>query len=850
MSPRTALLTILLLVFSVTVFAQTAVLKGRITNPEGLPFHDLIITAKGFPKVKTRTNVNGEFYLTLPADTTLRLIFSHVTITPEERVIRLKPGSVETVNLVLVDVIMSDEVVIEDQNNRKKFVKQIPVNVLPVQVGPSGDINAVLRAELGVSMTNELSSGYSVRGGNYDENLVYVNDIEVYRPFLVRSGQQEGLSFANPDLVSNILFSAGGFEAKYGDKMSSVMDITYKKPTSFAGSFSGSALGGSLHLEGSSESRLFSWLLGARQKSSQYILGALDTEGEFKPSFYDVQTYLTRAVTDEFEIHFLGNISSNRYHVIPESRQSDFGTVNQAFRLTVFWDGQEVDAFRSFMGAVSFIHKPHNRNLKMRYIFSGFHTSEMETFDLLGQYRIDALENDFGKDDFGDVAYNLGIGGLLHHARNYLNASVYSGEHRGTKIFEFDPFKGTESRWDWGVKYQQEFIHDQLSEWKMTDSAGYSIPQGDPGTVELQEVVKTSIDLESFRTNAYGQYTRSRRLADTSEISITAGVRASYWSVNGQFLLSPRLSVSWEPNWKQDYLFRAAAGYYHQPPFYRELRDMYGMINKDVKAQTSIHFLAGLDRNFKMWRRPFKWVTEIYFKKLENLVPYEVDNVRIRYYAKNMASGFATGIDMKVNGEFVKGIESWFTLSVMTIREDVKEDFFYKYYNSQGEQIIFGYTANDSITDSVRFEPGFIPRPTDQLVTFGLFFQDYLPRFPRCKMHLSLQFGSGLPFGPPSFERYKDTLRYPFYRRADIGFSYELVSDSSLFFKRQFFRHFSSMWLAVEVFNLFATNNTVSYLWIKDITDRQYAIPNYLTRRMVNVKLVARFGKKKGSSSS
>lgn len=848
MSPRTLLIACLSL-WPLMQYAQmTAVLSGRITNPDGIPVHNLNISVKGFPKIRAVTNVNGEYQITLPSDTTITLLFSHVTITPEEKTIRLSPGEKRSINLTVLDRILGQEVVIEDKANRKKFIKEIPVDVLPVQVGPSGDINAVLRAELGVSMTNELSSGYSVRGGNYDENLVYVNDIEVYRPFLVRSGQQEGLSFANPDLVSNILFSAGGFEARYGDKMSSVMDITYKKPTDLKGSFAASLLGGSFHVEGASESRLFTWLLGARQKSNQYILGALDTEGEFRPSFYDVQTYLTRAVTDEFEIHFLGNFSSNRYHVIPETRQSDFGTVNEAFRLTVFWDGQEVDAFRSYMGALSFIHQPRNKNLKLRYNFSGFHTREMETFDLLGQYRIDALENDFGKDDFGDVAYNLGVGGLLHHARNYLDATVLAGEHRGTKVKDFDTISKSEHKWEWGVKYQQEIIHDELSEWKMTDSAGYSIPQGDPTTVELQEVVKTSIELLSFRTSAFAQFTRSKKLRDTSELSFNAGVRFSYWNVNEQFLVSPRASVAWQPNWKKDVLFRAAAGYYYQPPFYRELRDIQGNIHTDVKAQTSIHFLAGMDRNFKAWRRPFKFVTEIYYKKLENLVPYEVDNVRIRYYARNMAKGFATGIDMKINGEFVKGIESWFTLSVMTIREDILDDYYYNYYNSDGEKIIFGYSSNDSIVDSVRIEPGFIPRPTDQLVTFGLFFQDYLPRLPRCKMHLNLQFGSGLPFGPPSFERFKDTLRYPPYRRADIGFSYELVGDSSKFFQRKFFRNFASIWLAVEVFNLFATNNTVSYLWIKDITDRSYAIPNYLTRRLLNVKLVARIGKKQKDS--
>lgn len=841
---------IILILVSFSGFAQeTGTLSGVVTNVFGEPIPNVNIKRKGSPFVIGTTNEKGIYSLTLPADSSVTLVFTHVSIADFEKKFKLKPGEARVFNPQFNDVTMISDVVIEDRDKRKKFGTTIPIDVVPVQMGPSMDFNRVLVTQLGVSSNNELSSGYSVRGGNFDENLVYVNDIEVYRPFLVRSGEQEGLSFVNGDLVGNIFFSAGGFEAKYGDKMSSVLDITYKKPRAFAGSASASLLGGTVHLEGITESRRLSWLFGARQKSSQYLLTGLDTKGDFKPSFYDVQTFVAFDINDEWELDYLGNLSSNKYHIIPQTRESDFGTVNQALRLTVYWDGQEVDAYRSYMSAFSLINRPAMKNLFLRYIISAFHTQESETFDLLGEYRLDALETDLGKDNFGQIAYNLGIGGFLNHARNYLEATVWSAEHKGSKLIDKDSLHVIGMKFDWGLKFQQEFIHDRLSEWRLIDSSGYSIPQGDPDQVELTDVVKSKIDLLSNRVMGYFQASFVKELKDTSELTVTLGARSNYWDLNNQVLVSPRVTVAWQPKvktWKpnakmRDLLFKAAAGYYHQPPFYRELRDLNGVINKDLKAQSSLHVLAGMDFNFKAWSRPFKFVTELYYKHLDHLVPYEVDNVRIRYYAQNLSSGYATGLDFKVNGEFVKGVESWFTMSVMNTKEDIKGDFFYNYYNSDGEKILFGYTTNDTIVDSVRVEPGMVPRPTDQRVTFGIFFQDYLPQFPRCKMHMNLQFGSGLPFGPPSFQRYKDTLRMAPYRRVDIGFSYEIVRDTSKTGKNRFSRHFNSIWISAEVYNLFATNNTISYLWVKDVTDRQYAIPNYLTRRLYNLRLIVRF---------
>ncbi|NVO03133.1 MAG: TonB-dependent receptor, partial [Bacteroidetes bacterium] len=665
-----------------------------------------------------------------------------------------------------------------------------------------------------------------------DENLVYVNDIEIYRPFLVRSGEQEGLSFLNSDLVSGISFSAGGFEAKYGDKMSSVLDIQYRKPKEFAGSISGSLLGVSGHLEGVAKKMPLTFLIGVRQKSNQYLLKSLETKGDYKPSFTDIQGLFSYDFSEKFTVSFLGNYARNKYLMVPQTRETDFGTLNEALRLTIYFDGQEVDKFDTYMGAFSANYAP-NIKTNLKFIASAFRSLESETYDIQGQYWLDQLENDMGNDQFGQVAFNMGVGTFLNHARNYLDALVYSAEHKGTKSVK-------KSFISWGAKYQHESISDKMSEWQMTDSAGYTLPYNPSGDLILQEVVKSVNSLESNRYSGYLQNVWTLD-GDSSGFSIRTGIRANYWDVNKQLLLSPRATIAYRPNLTKDVLFRFSTGYYYQPPFYRELRDLNGNLNRDLKAQETIHFVLGSDWSFKAWGRPFKYIAEVYYKYMDNLVPYEIDNVRIRYYAKNNAKGYATGIDMKVNGEFVNGIESWASLSIMQTQEDIKDDFYYDYFNKSGEQIIPGYTFDNIATDSIRHEPGYIPRPTDQRVTFSLFFQDYLPKLPSFKMHLNLVFGSGLPFGPPGYDRYKDILRIPAYRRVDIGFSYMLKSEEKKLQQSNPFHYLKSIWLSLEVFNLLQTNNTVSYIWIKDVTNRQYAVPNYLTSRQLNLRLITHF---------
>ncbi len=840
-TPKFLFLWIFILVTSSLFSQNTATVFGKVTNIDNQPIEDVSISILGSSQSSTFTNAKGEFEYTIPADEEVIVVFYHLNFIQTQRKIKLANGE----KLDISRKINSKEltittVEITDGNRFKDIIRLDPINITHIPTA-SQDFNAILFTLPGVSSRNELSSSYSVRGGNFDENLVYVNGIEVYRPFLTRSGQQEGLSFINADLVSSVLFSAGGFEAKYGDKMSSVLDVTYRKPRKFAGTVSGSLLGSNLHLEGSSKNYRFTWLFGARYKTNKYLLGKTDSKGDYKPFFADVQLYTTYDLTTNWELDFLGNYANNKYQFVPQNRETDFGTLDKALRLKIYFDGQEIDQFNTMMGALSAIYNNDKENVNLKFIGSAFHSKEKEAFDIQGQYFIGELETDFGKPNFGDVVTERGIGTYINHARTNLDAYVYSGEHKGTYT------KGKKQLL-WGVKYSNEQITDKLSEWKYVDSAGFSLPTpagpiSDPSgvNIELQNVVKTKINLFSNRVSGYLQGSLTKETKDTATISATLGIRANYWDFNNQFLVGPRGTFGIKPNWKRDFLFKFSSGYYYQPAFYRELRSPDGVINNNIKAQTSIHFVLTSDYNFKAWKRPFKFIAEAYYKYLDNLIPYEVDNVRIRYSAKNNARGYATGIDLKVNGEFVSGLESWASLSVMQTQEDLKDDFYFDYYNSDGKKIVPGYTANSVATDSVRYEPGYIYRPTDQRVSFGLFFQDHMPKLPDLKMHLNLLFGTGVPFGAPGSQRYQQVLRMPPYRRVDIGFSYQALKATRTVKPKSLGRLLKSVWISLEVFNLLGTNNTVSYIWVEDVTNRQYAVPNYLTQRQLNLRTIIKF---------
>lgn len=744
----------------------------------------------------------------------------------------LSPGEIRTISPTLQFLNTLTEIEVHDFKARSEEVVRIDPTIFTRVPSPTGNIEDLIKTQMGVSSNNELSSGYSVRGGNFDENLVYVNDIEVYRPFLVRSGQQEGLSFANPYMVQNISFSAGGFEAKYGDKLSSVLDITYRRPTKFACNATASFLGGNLQLEGVSPNRLIAWNVGGRYRTNSYLLRTLDTKGEYRPSALDVQSFVTFNFSPKFKLEFLGNIANNKYLVIPASRQTNFGTATTALKLTVYFDGREIMQYTTYMGALSASYRITPKTT-LKLITSAYRAEEQELYTVQGQYWIDQLEADLSKEDFGQVAFNRGVGTFLNNGRNYLTASVYNVEHKGIHNFNSD------NQLLWGIREQAELIQDRLGEWRTLDSAGYNTPYS-PSAITLTDVYKTNVTLSSLRTQGYVQYNHTRRLADSSDLRISGGVRANHWTVNGQTVISPRVTLAYEPNWRSDWLFKLSGGLYYQPPFYRELRNFSGTLNTNVKAQKSIHTVLTADYNFHMWKRPFKFIVAGYYKELSSIVPYEVDNVRIRYFANNNTKGYATGLDFRINGEFVKGAESWASIGVMQTREYSTDNIHYRYYNTDGE-LISDQVFNKVKADSELVDPGYIPRPTDQLVTFGLFFQDYFPKLPSLKFNLNMQFGTGLPFGPPDHQRWSQVFRMPPYRRVDAGFAYNVVKENREFKRKNVFNHMKEMWLYLEVFNLLQVQNAVSYVWIQDVTGNRFAVPNYLTNRQFNLKLQVRF---------
>lgn len=822
------------------IYGQTATLKGDLKDEFGKPVPYATVAVMDLPGGSVSGD-KGEYALTVPANRELTIVFSHVSYESRDTILTFLEGETRTIDIAL-NTRTFKPVIIESEIDRGGTITALDPRVTKFIPSVMGGVETLLAGQSGVSMRNELSSAYSVRGGNYDENLVYVNDIEVYRPFLVRSGEQEGLSFPNADMISSIYFSAGGFDAKYGDKMSSTMDIHYRRPTEFAGSFSASLLGGSVHLESVSKNKRFTQITGVRYRSSAYILGSLDTQGDYKPAFADIQSYLTYALNDKWELGLLGVYSSNKFNFIPENRETEFGNINEALKLTVYFEGQEVTRYQTVFGAISATNRP-KPNLKLLYTFSGFKTVESETFDILGQYFIDELDRDLGSDEFGEVLQNRGIGSFLGHARNDLEATVFTFAHRGSKENENKYLQ-------WGARVQAESIQDQISEWILIDSAGYSIPQSTPD-LELSYTLKSELDLSSIRLMGYLQNTWTWHGKDKSDWTATAGLRANYWNYNEQTVVSPRATIAWQPNKvkilndstsiPRDVLYRFSTGYYYQPPFYKELRRPDGTLNPEIQAQRAIHFVLGMDRNFFLWDRPFKWVAEVYYKDLGELIPYKINNVQIRYLGENNSKGYAYGLDLRLNGEFINGVESWVSIGIMSTQEDILDDFYYEYYNDSGELIIPGYSDDDVATDSVRVEPGYIPRPTDQRLSFAMFFQDEMPNAPSWKVHLMMIYGTGLPFGPPGGQKYQDVLRTPAYRRVDIGFSKQFIGAPGQKTKGKFWGGIKDMYLSLEIFNLLNINNTVSYLWVQDVNGRYYAVPNFLTSRRVNIKLVTRF---------
>ncbi len=814
------LYTFIFLIPFITYSQEQATVFGRVANTDNVGLAGINVylpnTATG-----TTTNRNGKYELEVPANKALILVFSAIDYEKKTETIKLSPGERHQINKTLkLSYKAIEEVEIIDNSRRTESIIRVNPKLAEKVPDASGDaISALIKTLPGVSTKSELSSQYSVRGGNFDENLVYVNDIEVFRPFLVRAGQQEGMSFINSDMVSSILFSAGGFSAKYGDKMSSVLDIKYKKPVEFGGSVSLGFLGASAHLQGRSKNKKFTHISGFRYKSNQYLLNTLETQGDYKPAFSDFQTYMTYDLSNKLELSFLGNYAQNKFEFVPEDRRTDFGTVQDAVSLYMDFEGREVDRYTTITSALAAEYRP-NRNLKLKFIASAYRNLEQETFDIESYYWLNQLDKQLGSETFGDSIMNLGYGRYLNHARNYLDIWVANFSHKGQ-------FINDKNKWEWGIKYQYEMVSDDLNEWLMLDSAGYSLPAPgsdrslEAGKVSLHETLRANHSLNSSRFTSYLQDTREFATYN-AKWSFTAGVRTHYWDYNNQFVVSPRFRISLQPYWEKDMLFRFSSGIYYQPPFYKELRDSKGKLYKNLKAQRSIHFVLGNDFNFTAWNRPFKFVGEIYYKHLDNLIPYKIDNVRIQYLPDSLAKGYAMGVDLKVNGEFVKGVDSWASVSFLRTRENLYND---------------GH--------------GYIPRPSDQLLNVGLFFQDYFPGNDTYKMHLTLHFGTGLPHGPPNTGRFVDTLRMRTYRRVDIGFSKVIKSTSqNINTGAGLFKPFKSIWISGEIFNLLGVKNIISYDWVTVVPNSsaptlglpaKYAVPNRLTARRFNLRLIIKF---------
>lgn len=797
---------------------ELGVVSGRVTDEKGQPLEAVSIYVVEL-NTGTPSDLSGRYRLELPANRNFRLVFRYLGHEEVTQAVRLKPGEQKKLDVVLPTAAFSmQDVTIEDRLARSTSVVKIDPRMGSTLANPTGNFEMVLQAA-GARPSSELSSQYTVRGGNFDENLVYVNDIEIYRPVLIRSGQQEGMSFINPDMVGSIQFSAGGFEARYGDRLSSVLDVRYRRPELFRTTVQAGLLGANITTEGLLNQKRFSYLIGGRYRTLNNLLGTLDTRGEYQPVAADMQGYFNWQPNAKWEYGLLVNYNQNTLTVVPANRETVFGTVREALQLRVFFDGQEFTRFQTFTAGATATYKPFNR-MQLKFIGSMYTSDEREVFDVEGAWLLNQLDSEIGSESFGKVAFTRGVGGFQDYARNQLTVQVYALEHKG--YYQ----SLTSGYWQWGLRAQQEVINDRLLEWRNIDSAAFSLPGTTPRdneTVPIFESIFASNAVNAQRLSGYVQNTYL--INERNNFNVTAGVRFNYWTFSNELLVSPRAELSFKPRWQRDWVFRAAAGLYGQPAFYREMRDPFGQLNRNTIAQRAWHYIAAADYTFTAWGRPFRFVTEAYYKDMYRMVPYELDNVRVRYLGQNNARAYARGIDFRINGEFVYSLQSWASVSFLRTAEDIAGDTYLDNDGNPGTQPV-----------------GYIPRPSDQRMIINVMFRDYLPSDPSYSVHLNLVYGSRLPYGPPDLDRSRDTLRMPPYRRVDIGFSKQLVGANV---KRQpkgrFWKPFRSIWLNAEVFNLLQVNNTISYLWIVDTEGLQQAVPNYLTLRTLNLRLVAEF---------
>ena len=801
-------------------FAQNAKVKGVVLDENNQVIPNVNISSE---TGRTQSDAKGFFEILVTANKKNSIFFTHISFKPISITLKLKSNEIFEFNPIMNNrqEQMGELIVTNKYRKRIQGIVSIEPELLRKIPGANAGVENILKTFAGVNSNNELSTQYAVRGGNYDENLVYVNEIEVYRPFLIRSGQQEGLSFTNTDLVQNIDFSAGGFQAKYGDKLSSVLDITYRKPTAFGANLEASFLGGSLSIDGVSKNKKWSAVTGVRYRNNSLLVKSQETQTNYTPTFADIQTNINYQASTKWQWSFLGNISKNNYQFQPLTRQTNFGTLDQPMALLVYYQGQEKDQYGTYFGAIKTAFKP-NETFSLKFISSMYHTVEQEYFDIFAQYRLGEVDANVASETYGKVSYTRGIGSQLNHARNKLDALIATIELKG-----FHDWK--KSQLEWGLKYNRESIRDRVVEWEVIDSAGFSIPspivlpqKNEPYAVYTGPLVPyQNVRATNFTTinrlSGFLQWNANTSFGSTS-IWYNLGMRFHNWDVlganeigNSQFVWSPRAQISIQPDWEKDIVFRVSGGWYHQPPFYRELRDSSGQVQPNVKAQQSLHFVVANDYNFKMWNRPFKLVSELYYKSMSDVNTYTIDNVRIRYVANNLAKAYAQGIDIRLNGEFVPGTESWFS---------------------------FGYLKTEENSEN----RGYIARPTDQLLKFGLLFQDYMPNIPSMKVYLNLVYNTGLPGGSPSYADpyiYQNRLRD--YRRADVGFSKVLIDNYSNPNKKNWWGNFKELAVGVEIFNLFNNQNAITNTWVRDVYSKnQYAIPNYMTTRVFNIKLTAK----------
>ena len=789
---RRFLFLLALLATALGCVAQTFTLRGRVTDGEGNPVEFASVTCPSQGRA-TVTSLQGQYELKLLSADSVVVKFSMLGYRTKTRVLR-RPKGTQTLQVTLTEQASTlGEVTVAGQKIQSGQTQDIstkPLHSLPSTTGNA--VEELIQSQAGVSTHSELSSQYNVRGGSFDENSVYINSVEVYRPFLVRSGQQEGLSVINPDMVERIGFSTGGFEAKYGDKMSSALDITYRRPKRFEATTAASLLGGSAYV-GFSNKKL-AWANGLRYKTTRYLLGSLETKGEYKPNFLDYQTYLSYKPNKRWTIDFIGNIADNHYNFHPEDRETKFGTMESVRSFRVYFDGQEKDRFRTFFGTLG-ITRHLGDSTSVSLLGSSFSTSEQERYDIQGQYWLTQTE----------TSENLGVGTYFEHARNYLKAHVES-----VKLLLKHTAK--QHNVEAGLTWKQEHIEENSVEYEMRDSAGYSVPHTGKDLFMIYSL-RARNELNANRLETYVQDTwRFRSAGEHTLFTLNYGLRFSHWNYNKESILSPRVSLGITPSFNHNVTLRFATGLYYQAPFFKELRDTSTVagvtratLNRKIKSQRSIHFIAGMDYRFNMNNRPFKFTAELYYKLLGNVVPYSINNVKVVYYGSNEASGHAAGLDLKLFGEFVPGTDSWVTLSFMDTKMKL---------------------------NGVK-----VPMPTDQRYALNLFFTDYFPGTTRWKMSLKLAYADGLPFSAPHRELETNTFRAAAYKRADIGMSYRVLNNEH----RERKSIFRNIWLSLDCLNLLGINNVNSYYWVTDVTNQQYAVPNYLTGRQVNARLLFEF---------